>query len=110
VYRTLFRQNRHVSDIAELEKKLFEAETRLALGVHYRIPYPRAYYVPVSTVATSKKKQTIVPAYMDSLVYVQARRIADHHSRRCQSPADSPGVLLRRQPASAKSSDKPDVV
>jgi hypothetical protein len=44
--RTLFRKNMEITDKEQIERKLFEAETRLALAVHYKIPQPRLYNVP----------------------------------------------------------------
>lgn len=32
-----------------IESKIFEAESRHGLGVHYMIPYPRPYYVPTGS-------------------------------------------------------------
>lgn len=42
--RRLFRRNAHITDVALIERKLEEAETRYGLAVHYRIPYPRMYH------------------------------------------------------------------
>jgi len=39
-----FRQNSSLTDEAEIAKKLFEAESRLALGVHYGLATPRPFY------------------------------------------------------------------
>jgi hypothetical protein len=37
----LFAANRALRDPEEVKKKLFEGESRLALAIHYKIPYPR---------------------------------------------------------------------
>eukprot|EP01002_Notosolenus_urceolatus_P011448 NODE_3982_length_854_cov_24.698137_g3304_i0.p1 GENE.NODE_3982_length_854_cov_24.698137_g3304_i0~~NODE_3982_length_854_cov_24.698137_g3304_i0.p1 ORF type:complete len:232 (+),score=32.25 NODE_3982_length_854_cov_24.698137_g3304_i0:65-760(+) len=39
----LFRHNSNV-EVEEIEEKMFECESRIALALHYRIPYPRSYY------------------------------------------------------------------
>lgn len=62
---TLFRRNRHETDAETIDAKLFEAESRLELGVHYQIPYPRHYYK--STGETAAKPLPIQPLYMHSL-------------------------------------------
>lgn len=41
----LFRKNRGATDPETIDAKLFEASSRLELGVHYQIPYPRHYYM-----------------------------------------------------------------
>ncbi|GMH33316.1 hypothetical protein BSKO_01150 [Bryopsis sp. KO-2023] len=40
----LFRSNKHLVSVEEIEKKIFEASSRLELGVHYKIPYPRLHH------------------------------------------------------------------
>ncbi|EAN85431.1 hypothetical protein C3747_63g122 [Trypanosoma cruzi] len=42
--RRLFRKNARINDIETIERKLREAEMRYEIGVHYRIPYPRAFH------------------------------------------------------------------
>ncbi|XP_014781413.1 LYR motif-containing protein 1 isoform X3 [Octopus bimaculoides] len=38
---TLFRENKNVTNPTEIAEHVREAETRIALALHYRIPYPR---------------------------------------------------------------------
>jgi len=45
--RQLFQENRGLSDPAAIKNKLFEAETRLELALHYKIPFPRLYVATV---------------------------------------------------------------
>lgn len=42
--RKLFRQNEHLREVADIQRKLREVEMRYELAVHYKIPYPRPYY------------------------------------------------------------------
>src|SRR5690348_9394650 len=42
----LFRKNKALTEPAEIEKKLLEADTRLQLALHYRNPHPRIFYGP----------------------------------------------------------------
>jgi hypothetical protein len=42
--RRLFRQNMHLRDVATIQRKVREAETRYALATHYRIPRPRMFH------------------------------------------------------------------
>ncbi|GJQ13777.1 hypothetical protein GpartN1_g5568.t1 [Galdieria partita] len=60
----LFHQNKNVASQEEIEEKLFEGRTRLELGIHYKIPYPRPYHVVPG--ATGKTRDMIKPAYMAS--------------------------------------------
>lgn len=74
--RTLFRQNRSLTDPKEVAAKVFEAESRLELALHYGIAYPRHYNLPPGTTVNAMKaaarrgKRSRVadakPAYMDS--------------------------------------------
>lgn len=67
--QTLFRKNQNLQDEEEINNKIFEAQSRLELGVHYKIPYPRYYNVgPRAVLKTKQRKHFRVPsAYMDSL-------------------------------------------
>jgi hypothetical protein len=52
----------------EIEAKIFEAESRLELALHYKIPYPRYYNVgPKANSRHPSKKFRVPSAYMDSL-------------------------------------------
>ncbi|KAH9577399.1 Complex 1 LYR protein [Trypanosoma melophagium] len=42
--RRLFQQNKNITDVNVIQRKLREAEMRYEIGVHYRIPYPRPYH------------------------------------------------------------------
>lgn len=42
--RRLFNQNRCITDVERIERKLREVEMRYELGRHYLIPYPRPYH------------------------------------------------------------------
>eukprot|EP01121_Diplochlamys_sp_Union-15-3_P016307 TRINITY_DN5526_c0_g1_i1.p1 TRINITY_DN5526_c0_g1~~TRINITY_DN5526_c0_g1_i1.p1 ORF type:complete len:150 (+),score=37.89 TRINITY_DN5526_c0_g1_i1:67-450(+) len=41
--RKLFRKNKDISDPEKIKRKLEEAELRIELALHYKIPYPRPY-------------------------------------------------------------------
>ena len=60
----LFRVNAGERDPEEVEKKLFEGESRLELGVHYGIPYPRPFNVIPG--ATGQTREAVRPAYLHS--------------------------------------------
>ena len=47
--RMLFRRNRDLSKEDEIKEKIFEAESRIELAQHYKIPYSRLYNVPKGT-------------------------------------------------------------
>uniref|UniRef100_A0A7S1QIG7 Complex 1 LYR protein domain-containing protein n=1 Tax=Neobodo designis TaxID=312471 RepID=A0A7S1QIG7_NEODS len=42
--RRMFRRNQHLREVALIQRKVFEAEARYTLAVHYKIPYPRMYH------------------------------------------------------------------
>eukprot|EP01080_Neovahlkampfia_damariscottae_P005722 gene5722-9542_t len=62
--RKLFRQNMNIKDKESIERKLFEAETRYELAIHYKIPQPRSYNVPQGF--KPSYDPNIIPSYMDS--------------------------------------------
>jgi len=62
--RGLFRQNSQIQDSTAVSQKLMEAESRLEIGLHYGIPYPRLTNVIPG--ATGKSREAVLPAYMDS--------------------------------------------
>jgi len=70
--RRLFRQNAVLhGGPEELERKMFEGESRLEIGLHYRIPYPRFAHFDKNTTVSGlgrdrKKPDLVLPAYMDS--------------------------------------------
>lgn len=44
--RELFKRNMTLSDPAAIERKIIEADTRVALALHYKNPHPRPFYGP----------------------------------------------------------------
>ncbi|XP_052827157.1 LYR motif-containing protein 1 isoform X1 [Octopus bimaculoides] len=52
---TLFRENKNVTNPTEIAEHVREAETRIALALHYRIPYPRQIHLQQSSLPPSKK-------------------------------------------------------
>lgn len=66
----LFRRNKNLTDPTEIEEKIFEAESRITLGLHYKIPYPRyANYSPGFMKQSKKKREQerkSRPVYMKS--------------------------------------------
>ena len=62
--RQLFHDNSTIdpTNTELMDKKILEAESRLALALHYGIPYPRAYNI------APDQKTLIVPAYMHSFL------------------------------------------
>ncbi|XP_077481440.1 LYR motif containing protein 1 [Stigmatopora argus] len=73
--RTLFRQNQQMTDPESIKKCIEECEARIEIGLHYRIPYPRAVYLPQLGLATQKGKKLRVqqrlrkqakPIYLES--------------------------------------------
>ncbi|XP_061765169.1 LYR motif containing protein 1 [Nerophis ophidion] len=55
--RTLFRQNQHVMDQETIKRCIEECEARIEIGLHYKIPYPRATYLPPMGLATLKGRK-----------------------------------------------------
>lgn len=49
-----------------MKKKIFEAEARLELGVHYKNPYPRLFNAPPKTTPMELDEKKIKPNYMHS--------------------------------------------
>ncbi|XP_077407120.1 LYR motif containing protein 1 isoform X2 [Vanacampus margaritifer] len=73
--RTLFRQNQQMTDQESIKKCIEECEARIEIGLHYRIPYPRATYLPPMGLATQKGRKLRVqqrlrkqakPIYLES--------------------------------------------
>jgi len=44
--KTLFRKNKQITDPKAINDKVREAEARVEIALHYRIPYPRPVNVP----------------------------------------------------------------
>ncbi|KAM9774321.1 LYR motif containing protein 1 [Syngnathus typhle] len=55
--RTLFRQNQQMTDQEAIKKCINECEARIEIGLHYRIPYPRATYLPQMGLATQRGRK-----------------------------------------------------
>jgi len=67
--RLRFRENMNLVDVEKIKTAVCEAESRLQIGKHYRIPYPRKYYYtdPFSlTKKTKRKRERRVPRNMDN--------------------------------------------
>eukprot|EP00052_Salpingoeca_macrocollata_P017872 m.146248 g.146248 ORF g.146248 m.146248 type:complete len:117 (-) comp20526_c0_seq3:125-475(-) len=73
--RTLFKANKNVVADAEIEALLGEAEERIALAAHYRIPYPRLPNVGYGAAPQQqhqlqkrqeKLRQASIPSYVRS--------------------------------------------
>eukprot|EP00187_Rhodella_violacea_P012090 CAMPEP_0184709470 /NCGR_PEP_ID=MMETSP0314-20130426/609_1 /TAXON_ID=38298 /ORGANISM="Rhodella maculata, Strain CCMP 736" /LENGTH=102 /DNA_ID=CAMNT_0027171179 /DNA_START=28 /DNA_END=333 /DNA_ORIENTATION=+ len=60
----LFRANASLTSPAAISARLFEAESRLALGLHYGIPYPRPSNVSPGETGQTRGAERI--AYMAS--------------------------------------------
>jgi len=55
--KTLFRQNKNLQDSEAIKDRIREAEARLAIGLHYRNPYPRPVNLPPLSLALKKGKE-----------------------------------------------------
>ena len=81
--KELFRKNKQLSDETIIQEKvtrintfknfshfsfqkIFEAESRIGLASHYKIPYPRLFNAPPKTYEDDLKSKRIKPAYMHS--------------------------------------------
>jgi hypothetical protein len=53
---THFRRNQHLTDPADISKKLVEGETRYQIAWHYKIPYPRLHNLPTGTITDSPQR------------------------------------------------------
>uniref|UniRef100_A0A7S4LM52 Uncharacterized protein n=1 Tax=Eutreptiella gymnastica TaxID=73025 RepID=A0A7S4LM52_9EUGL len=58
--KRLFKRNKNITDLERVEKKIFEATTRLDMANHYMIPYPRRWE------RMGQGAEHEEPAYMDS--------------------------------------------
>jgi hypothetical protein len=72
--RSLFRRNKGVKDVGTIQEKLFEGQSRLELGLHYKIPWPRLYNAPPRTTSETLKEkfEQAKPAYMHSYLDEEA--------------------------------------
>ncbi|KAH7373881.1 hypothetical protein KP509_17G078500 [Ceratopteris richardii] len=60
--RSLFRQNKNLSDKETIEKSIQEGEIRYEYAWHYKIPYPRLHNFATGTVAENPSR-VIGPVY-----------------------------------------------
>ncbi|XP_014671117.1 PREDICTED: LYR motif-containing protein 1-like [Priapulus caudatus] len=56
--KTLFRKNTLIRDETTIKLYIQEAEARLGLANHYRIPYPRPVNLPQTALPHGKPKKT----------------------------------------------------
>ncbi|KAK4529337.1 hypothetical protein CCYA_CCYA01G0194 [Cyanidiococcus yangmingshanensis] len=83
--KTLFRKNAPLRDAEEIERKLFEGESRLEMALHYGIPYPRQYHLSPGATPHSPRR-VAYPLYLDS--YVET--LQPGGERRNTPPVDRP--------------------
>ncbi|KAL3876243.1 hypothetical protein ACJMK2_034112 [Sinanodonta woodiana] len=59
--KTLFKKNKKITDESQIRQHIKEAEARIEIAQHYRIPYPRPVNIPQNVLAPTsaklKKKQ-----------------------------------------------------
>lgn len=62
--KKLVRQNKSITSARIIQEKVHEFETRIEMGVHYKIPYPR----PTNVIpgATGKDPDAVMPVYLHS--------------------------------------------
>eukprot|EP00245_Coleochaete_scutata_P003023 TRINITY_DN14315_c0_g1_i1.p1 TRINITY_DN14315_c0_g1~~TRINITY_DN14315_c0_g1_i1.p1 ORF type:complete len:124 (+),score=11.48 TRINITY_DN14315_c0_g1_i1:61-432(+) len=60
--RSTFQRDRGLTDEDQINKQLFEGESRYDIAWHYKIPYPRLHNLPTGTVKGSRASKTILPA------------------------------------------------
>ncbi|GAB1599392.1 LYR motif-containing protein 1-like [Argonauta hians] len=53
--RTLFRANKNVTNSVEIAEHIREAEARVAIALHYHIPYPRQIHLQQSSLPPGKR-------------------------------------------------------
>lgn len=54
--REHFRKNQHLTDPATIRSYLDQAQSRLTIAMHYKIPYPRPVNLPPQTLAPKQSK------------------------------------------------------
>lgn len=57
-----FRANRVIADVEEIRNKVCEASSRLEVGSHYKMAYPRMYYHEPNTVFKARRKKKRNPS------------------------------------------------
>ncbi|XP_059835305.1 LYR motif containing protein 1 isoform X2 [Hemitrygon akajei] len=55
--KTLFRKNRNLTDAEAIKSCIMECHTRIEMGLHYRIPYPRPIHLPPMGLADKKGRK-----------------------------------------------------
>ncbi|CAL4065882.1 unnamed protein product, partial [Meganyctiphanes norvegica] len=69
----LFRANKKITEMQEIEQCLHEGEARIEMAIHYRTPYPRPVNMPPQTITASwgkrnkKRQQNSRPIYIKSI-------------------------------------------
>lgn len=83
--RRLFKKNKDITDPEIIKAKIFEAEARYGLAMHYNIPYPRLYNVVHGAHGnrTAGIDLTCLPAYMHSYYDLDVK----------ETPMKSPVIL-----------------
>eukprot|EP00850_Spirogloea_muscicola_P025224 SM002491S08535 [mRNA] locus=s2491:116:1263:- [translate_table: standard] len=76
--RTLFRRDQHLTDARLINQALFDGESRLELGVHYKIPYPRLHNLPSGSIVKAKVSTPVMGPVddddvMDDVLQARAR-------------------------------------
>lgn len=99
--RRLFRRNMTLEDTVEIEKKLFEAQSRWELAQFYGMAAPRYFYNQPGVVEKSANKSAINvrPAYLDS-AYEEIGRGAGDDERQKPRPIAA-GTVPQRAAAAA---------
>ncbi|XP_038676454.1 LYR motif containing protein 1 isoform X2 [Scyliorhinus canicula] len=52
--RTLFKKNKNLTDVEAIKICIQECQTRIEMGLHYRIPYPRPLHSPLEVEKSTK--------------------------------------------------------
>lgn len=55
--KTLFRKNKNLTDVEAIKNCIMECHTRIEMGLHYRIPYPRPIHLPPMGLADKKGRK-----------------------------------------------------
>ncbi|XP_048575347.1 LYR motif-containing protein 1-like [Nematostella vectensis] len=55
--RNLFKKNKNISDVSEIDQCIKEAESRIEMALHYGTAYPRMINVPPAAIAKSGTHQ-----------------------------------------------------
>jgi len=78
----LFRRNMNIKNPEIISKKILEAETRIALALHYKIPYPRPYYITKVSYEGYKENplRYVDPVYMHSYYHHDTNNTQGEHA------------------------------